>query len=195
MKSNTITRTFKLLSISIVAGFFIQLSANASNILDDFSNETLTNTGSPRLIMDDASLGGKSNYELKQQDGVLKVTGKIQPARGQPGFVSMVLLIDPQGKPSDLSAYEGLQLSISVKEGNVSVLAASAEITNYDFHASPLTRNSGGLQVVQVPFDSLKRIWSEQTALNLKTISSINVVASALQPQTFEYEIDEISFY
>ena len=41
----------------------------------------------------------------------------------------------------------------------------------------------------------MKRVWSEQTPLNLKTITSINLVASGLQPGDFDYKVDEISLY
>ena len=74
--------------------------------------------------------------------GVLSARGQISPPRGQPGWASTVLLLDPQGLPRDASAYEGIRLLIRVNKGNLSVSANSSEITNYDFHAAVVTRHA-----------------------------------------------------
>ncbi len=38
---------------------------------------------------------------------------KLLPPRGQPGWASTVLLLDPQGLPRDASAYEGIRLLVT----------------------------------------------------------------------------------
>jgi len=41
----------------------------------------------------------------------------------------------------------------------------------------------------------MKRAWSEQTVLNLKSITSVNLVSFGLAKDAFAYEVDEIGFY
>ena len=41
----------------------------------------------------------------------------------------------------------------------------------------------------------MKRAWSEQIVLNLKTITSVNLVSFGLAKDAFAYEVDEIGFY
>ena len=127
---------------------------------------------------------------------MLSGKGQISPPRGQPGWASTVLLLDPQGLPQDASAYEGIRLLIRVNKGNVSISANSSEITNYDFHATPVARQSDGeFHVVEIPFAKMKRGWSEQTPLNTKTLTSLSLVAFDVQKGSFDFEIDEVSFY
>jgi len=165
-----------------------------SGKLDDFSHETLTTFKTARMVINDADMGGKSTAELRTRDGVLKVNGEIVPARGMPGFVSMVLLLSETGEPRDLSAYDGLCLRVRVNKGSLQVLAASSKIQNFDYHTAPITR-SKEFKEIKIPFIDLKRLWSEQTPLELSTIVSINLVASGMEPGSFAYEIDEIGFY
>jgi hypothetical protein len=48
---------------------------------------------------------------------------------------------------------------------------------------------------VRVPFADMKRAWSAQTPLNVKLVTSVNLVAFAMAPGKFAYEVDEIGFY
>ncbi len=41
----------------------------------------------------------------------------------------------------------------------------------------------------------MKRAWSEQIVLNLKSITSVNLVSFGLAKDAFAYEVDEIGFY
>ena len=41
----------------------------------------------------------------------------------------------------------------------------------------------------------MKRAWSEQTTLNLKSITSVNLVSFGIAKDAFAYEVDEIGFY
>ena len=176
----------------------VPLPGNAASpdaIVDDFSQAELTSSGFPRIVINDVSVGGQSKATLDSKEGVLTVKGQLVPARGQPAFVSMVLLLSPQGEPQDVSQFEGIRLRVHVKKGGLSVLAASSEVQNFDFHAAVVARSSGGIKEVKIPFREMKRVWSEQTPLNLKTITSINLVASGLQKGAFLYEVDEVGFY
>jgi hypothetical protein len=193
MKSKPYMRTIRTLLASAAIAVATQVMADTP--VDNFSNPTLTSLGYPRLMVDDASMGGKSSYKADYSSGHLKMEGSLRPARGQPGFISMVLLLSPDGSPQDKSHYEGIKLTICVKKGMVSVLAASSEITNFDFHASPISRNGKELKEVKIPFASMKRVWSEQTPLDTANLTSINLVASNLQPGDFAYEVAEVTFY
>jgi hypothetical protein len=57
------------------------------------------------------------------------------------------------------------------------------------------TPTDGKFHEVKIPFDSMKRTWSEQITLNKQSINSISLVAFSLQKAPFSYEIDELSFY
>jgi len=107
-----------------------------------------------------------------------------------------VLLLETQGQPQDASAYEGIRLLVRVNKGNLSITANSSEITNFDYHAAPVTRQSDGeFHEVMIPFTEMKRAWSEQTKLNTKTLTSLSIVAFDIQQGSFDFEIDEVSFY
>jgi hypothetical protein len=76
------------------------------------------------------------------------------------------------------------------------VQVGSSEIDNFDYHTSPpITGKRGEFQEVRLPFKEMKRAWSEQTRLNLKSITSVNLVSLGLARDAFAYEADEIGFY
>jgi len=187
-------RTALMLTLPIAWLIPPMVLAEVPATLDEFSNETLTSLETPRLLFTDAEIGGKSEAKLSHEDGILRVEGEIVPARGQPGFISLVLLLSTSGEAQDLSAYKGIRLRIRVLKGGLQVLAASSLVDNFDFHTAAVQR-SGKFKEIKVPFSDLKRVWSEQTPLDLATIISINLVASNIQPGPFSYEIDEIGFY
>ena len=100
------------------------------------------------------------------------------------------------GKPQDLSGYQGVRLRVKVTKGILCVQVGSSEIQNYDYHTSaPIAGTRGEFQEVLIPFKQLKRGWSEQTVLNLKSITSVNLVSFGLAKDTFAYEVKEIGFY
>lgn len=164
------------------------------SVLDGFADPEKTDLDTTRMLITDEQIGGKSQAIPTYEEGILKMEGSIAPSRGQPGFISLVLLMNPLGLTEDLSEYEGIELRIRVHKGTVSVVAASSKIQNYDYHTMAITR-SKEFKVMRIPFTDMKRIWSEQTPLDLSTITSINVVASGMQPGAFEYELDSIGFY
>jgi hypothetical protein len=185
-------RTLLVLGLLLSAGSIA--AADIPELLDGFEKPGATSLDTPRLVITDAELGGRSAADPVYREGIVLMEGSIAPARGQPGFVSFVLMLDPEGKPRDLSSYNGIEMRIRVLEGSLSVLAASSEILNFDYHAAPIAR-SGAFEVVRIPFKSLKRVWSKPVPLNLKTVTSINFVASGMQAGRFLYEIDSVGFY
>jgi len=162
--------------------------------IDDFSKPEATASGTPRLVIDDASIGGQSTAALACENGILKVSGHISPARGQPGFISIVLPLEASGQPQDLTGFSGIEIRIRVLKGTFSLIAASSDIQNFDYHSAAVSR-SREFQTVRIPFNEMRRVWSEQTSLDTATITSINLVASAMQAMPFLYEVDFIALY
>lgn len=164
--------------------------------IDDFSDPNINSLGIARMFVDDTSAGGQTSTQHSVDEGVLSAKGEILPPRGQPGWASAVLLLDPQGLAKDASAYEGIRLLVRVNKGNLSVSANSSEITNFDYHAAQITpRSDGKFHEVKIPFSEMKRAWSEQTPLNTRTLTGLSLVAFDVQKGNFDFEIDEISFY
>lgn len=193
-----ISRTLRrsIAGIFIIATSGITLADNAKPLIDDFSDAQNNSLGYPRQFMNDSMAGGQTTTEQIVKDGVFIAKGDIVPPRGQPGWASSILLLDPTGAPVDASTFEGIRLRLRINKGMVSVSANSTEITNFDYHAAIVTRQPGNdFQEVKIPFNSMKRAWSEQTPLNAATLNSISIVAVAMQKDTFEFELDEVSFY
>ena len=127
---------------------------------------------------------------------MLSVKGDLVPGRGVPAFISLVSLLSADGKPKDLSGYEGVRLRVKITKGLLCVQVGSSEVDNYDYHTStPIPGKRGEFQEVRVSFRDLKRAWSKQTALNPKSVTSINLVSFGLTKDAFAYEVDEIGFY
>ncbi|MFC3093846.1 hypothetical protein DRW07_10230 [Alteromonas sediminis] len=174
------------------AGLANELSKN----IDNFSDATNNNLGLARIFMNDSTTGGKTTTSSSVSNGIMTVTGKIAPARGQPGWASTVLLLDPAGQPKDASHYEGIKLVIKINKGNVNVSANSTKVSNYDYHVAPVVVTQyGEFQEVSIPFNSMKRAWSAQTELDTQTLSSISIVAWDMQANDFDFAIDQVSFY
>ncbi len=166
------------------------------SLVDDFSNAEVSSMGAPRQFLNDTMAGGGTSMSPKVSGGILSVSGDIAPPRGQPGWASSVLMLDPQGLPRDASAFEGVRLLIKINKGMISVSANSTDVTNFDYHAALIPAKSyGEFHEVKIPFKSMKRAWSEQTALNIKTISSLSIVAFDVQNGSYDFELDEVEFY
>ncbi|WP_232301209.1 CIA30 family protein [Gilvimarinus agarilyticus] len=160
---------------------------------DDVANNQLN---LPRQLLTDAVMGGGSSATQSVERGVVTLQGEIVPARGQLGWVSYVLPLDIEGGAQDASPYEGVVLRVKLTKGNLSVSVNSTEVTNFDYHAAPITvTQDGEFHEVKVPFASLKRAWSEQAPLNPKTVNGISIVAYAVQPEPFDVSLDSVSFY
>lgn len=184
-----------ILGISLAFAPMALIGTEVSGMLDDFSNEQLNSLGFPRLIMNDTVAGGKSTSKQTVADGVLTSTGDLAPPRGQPAWVSMVFLLTPDGSPADISDYQGIRMRIHIQQGMLSVSVNSTDVTNFDYHATMVVAGSDGYKEVTIPFSRLRRAWSEQTKLNTASVASVSLVAVGLQPSSFAFEIDEISFY
>jgi hypothetical protein len=185
-----------LLTALLAFGPLTARAAAPPLLLDDYSDPKLNKNGVERLLIDDKTIGGKSQATQKCENGVLSVKGDLVPGRGVPAFISQVSLLSPDGKAKDLSGYEGVRLRVKVTKGILCVQVGSLEITNYDYHTSaPITGKHGEFQEVRIPFKELKRAWSEQTVLNLKSITSVNLVSFGMAKDSFVYEVHEIGFY
>ena len=189
-----------LLKVAFIAAIFnfsaVSQASNLSPLIDDFSDPTINSLGIPRQFMNDTVAGGGTTSQQQVSNGVLHVSGEITPPRGQPGWASTVLPLDMKGLPKDASQYQGIRLVIRINTGNLSISANSAEVTNFDYHASPVAVVSDGkFHEVKIPFNSMKRAWSEQTQLDPKTINGLSIVAFGLQKGAFSFELDEVGFY
>lgn len=168
----------------------------AGPVVDDFSDPDRNSLGHQRQFIDDTSAGGRTRTQYRVEGGILSATGEIIPPRGQPGWASAVLLLDAAGLPRDVSSYTGLRLRVRVNRGSVSISANSPEVTNFDYHAAPVVPPAdGGFHEIRIPFAQLKRAWSEPTPLNPRTVASLSLVAFGVQPDPFDYAVDEVGFY
>ena len=171
-------------------------AAVAPMLLDDYSDPTRNKNGVERLLLDDKAIGSKSQATRKCEKGVLKVDGELVPGRGVPAFISLASPLSANGKPHDLTRYEGIRLRVKVIKGTLYVQVSSSEIQNFDYHGSaPIAGKRGEFQEVRIPFKEMKRAWSEQIVLNQKSITSVNLVSFGMAKDAFAYEVDEIGFY
>ncbi len=171
-------------------------AAGTPLLLDDYSDPKTNKNGVERLLIDDKAAGSKSQATQKCENGVLTVKGDLVPGRGVPAFISEVSLLSADGKPKDMSRYEGVRLRVRVTKGTLLVQVASSDVQNYDFHGSaPIAGKRGEFQEVRIPFKEMRRAWSEQTVLNLKSITSVNLISFGVAKDSFEYAVDEIGFY
>ena len=194
--SSSSRRRLRLLALAALA--LAPVLSRAGDIparLDDFSDPVHSSLGINRIIITDTTAGGASTVRQSVANGVFTAEGEIAPPRGQPGWVSVVLLLSPTGAPADLTKYTGIKVRVRVRQGYLSVTANSTEIKNYDYHSSMISRKPDEYQEVRIAFRDMKRAWSEQTPLNPATIASVNLVAFDLQKGAFAYDVDEIGFY
>ena len=188
------TRNLAITALLALSGS--AMAASLVPVIDDFSDATNNKLGIPRQFMNDSMVGGKTNTQLDVSNGVLHLKGEIVPPRGQPGWASSVLLLDPQGLPQDASAFSGVRLIVKVRSGSLSVSANSTEIANFDYHAAPVVVAADNeFHEVKIPFASMQRAWSEQTELNTASLNGLSIVAFSLQAAAFDYELDEVGFY
>lgn len=180
----------------IALGTIIAYAAPTPLLLDDYSDPKRNKNGAERLLIDDKVIGSSSQATQKCEKGVLSVRGDLAPGRGVPAFISEVSLLSADGQPKDLSGYSGVRLRVKVIKGILSVQVGSSDIKNFDYHTSaPVTGKRREFQEVRVRFKDMKRAWSEQTVLNLKSITSVNLVSFGMARDTFAYEVSEIGFY
>src|SRR4029077_3292748 len=101
-----------LLTALLALGSLAARAAAPALLLDDYSNPKLNKNGVERLLIDDKGLGSSSHATQNCTNGVLSVKGDLVPGRGVPAFISQVSLLSADGKPKDLSAYEGVGLLV-----------------------------------------------------------------------------------
>ena len=185
-----------LVTVALLAASGFSHAEALGPLVDDFSDAENNSLGVQRQFVNDSVAGGGTTTTQSVSDGVLLVTGKIAPPRGQPGWASSVLLLDPEGLPRDASAFDGIRLRVKVNKGNLSISANSTEVTNFDYHAAQVVVAADGkFHEVKIPFASMKRAWSEQTPLNSRTIASLSLVAFDVQQGSYDFEVDEVAFY
>ena len=186
-----------LLCVSIFGHAVEAIPASTSTeLIDDFEDSTNTSRGFPRIFISDTSTGGSSSTKQSLLNGLMQVKGKIIPPRGQPGWSSSVFPLAQMGEGLDASQFKGLILKIKVNTGNLMLSANSTEITNFDYHTAALIVPSDqNFHKIKIPFNTMKRLWSEQTVLNTKTLNSISLVVASPLEAEYDFVIDDIGFY
>ena len=131
-------------------------AAPAPLLLDDYSDPARNKNGVERLLIDDKGVGSKSQATQKCEKGVLTVKGDLVPGRGLPAFISQVSPLSADGKPKDLTGYQGIRLRVKVLKGILCVQVGSSEVDNFDYHTgAPIAGKSGDFQEVRVPFKDM----------------------------------------
>lgn len=179
----------------LTAGLSPSGAATAPALVDDFSAADHTSGGGTRFVATDKDIGSSSHATSTCADGRLTVKGELVPGRGVPAFISVVLFVTPDATPVDASGYEGVRIRVKSIKGGLSVQVATSDITNFDYHSAPVEVKAGDFHEVRIPFKDMKRAWSEQTTLNSKSVTSVNLVSFATTRDTFAYEVDEVGFY
>lgn len=165
-------------------------------MVDNFEHDKLNSLGIERQFLNDSVAGGASKSMVAIQDKHMYLSGELIPPRGQPAWASAVLLLDAGGNAQDAGHFQGIRLTVKINQGMMSLSANSAEVTNFDFHAAQINVTADGqFHEVKIPFSAMKRAWSQQTRLNTSTLTSLSIVAFALQKSAYDFVIDEIGFY
>lgn len=190
-------RSLRLVSSTFISFTLLVSALRAADpaIVDDFSNPAQTARGAVRLLFTDKDVGSQSKATQRCENGALVVEGELIPGRGAPAFISIPLLLSPEGKPADVGAYMGVRLRVKLTQGTLTIQVSSADVDNFDYHSAPVVAKRGEFVEVRLPFADMKRAWSAQTALNLKLVTSVNFVAFGMAPGAFAFEVDEIGFY
>lgn len=193
-KISRITKTIITMPLLAFSGFVS--STPLAPIVDDFNSATKNNLGIERVFITDQTTGGSTTSDVKVSKGVMQVTGDLLPPRGQPAWSSSVFLLGQQKTNQDASRYKGIRLIVRVNKGGLSLSANSTKVTNFDYHTAPvIVPADGKFHQVDIPFETMKPVWSQQTELDPKTLESLSVVAFSVQPSTYDFELDHMSFY
>ena len=186
-----------IVALSITAATSTVVIARESTLMiDGFDHQKQTNKGIERVFITDAAAGGGTQAKSSIKDGVIHLKGDILPPRGQPGWSSLVLPLSAMGQAYDASEFDGVRLTLKISKGSFSISANSSEVTNFDYHAAPImVKADEKFHTIDIPFESMKRAWSQQTTLNKKTLNSLSIVAYGLQKSSFDFEVDAVSFY
>lgn len=195
MKTRPLFAPSLFLATSLAILSAISAQAAGSALVDDFSAADHTSGGGGRFVITDKDAGSQSHATQRCENGLLKVEGELVPGRGAPAFISVPLILTADGKPQDVSAYAGVRLRVKLIQGPLSVQVTSTDVQNFDYHTGVVAAKRGDFVEVRVPFNGLKRAWSEQTPLNTKSVTSVNLVAFAMAKTAFAFEVDEIGFY
>ncbi len=164
-------------------------------LVDDFEEGDLVSAmGHTWTAMTDKVMGGKSTLVHTYNAGALEVEGTVTPLTGRPGFASLTLQLSPEGAPMDVSAFDGVEITLDVTKGGVGLQLMTPGITNYDYHAT-LVMPTEGQQTIQLPFSAFRQMWSAQIPWTGTDVTAIALMVSNFQPIEFAYKIDDIRFY
>lgn len=188
--------TKMIIAMPLLAFSGFVLSTPLQPLVDDFKSATRSSLGIERVFLTDQTAGGGTTNDVQVSKGVMQVTGDLLPPRGQPAWSSSVFPLGQQNANQDASLYQGIRLVVRVNKGSLSLSANSTKVTNFDYHTAPvIVPSDGKFHQVDVPFETMKPVWSQQTELDPKTLASLSVVAFSLQPSSYDFELEHVSFY
>ncbi len=195
--SKSMRHLIKAIAITPLITFSgLVFSANLAPLVDDFNSETQNSLGIDRMFMTDQMSGGGTTNDVQIVNGIMQIKGDLLPPRGQPAWSSSVLLLGPENTAQDASKYRGVRMLVKLNKGMLSLSANSTKVTNFDYHAAPvMVPSDGQFHQVDIPFTTMKPSWSEPTELDPSTLASLSIVAFSVQPSSYEFEVDQVSFY
>ncbi|MEP7218914.1 MAG: hypothetical protein ABI876_08345, partial [Bacteroidota bacterium] len=104
------------------------------------------------------------------------------------------LELDTTATPLDVSGFIGIRLRIKSAKGALAMKAMTSGVKNYDFHAMAIERTSD-FQQFDIPFASLRQIWSAQVPWSGKDMRGVAFWVSGFAPTDYDFTIDSIELY
>ncbi len=166
-----------------------------ATLIDDFSRSTMTGpTGAEWHVDLDSTWGGHSTLKSEYRDGMLHVWGKLQPKSGMPGLAGISMQFDTSGGAYDLSRYTGVRLHIKSSKGPLALKMLTSSVHNYDYHMA-FIQTKGDVQQIDIPFASLKQLWSAPLPWSGKDVQGIAFWASAQGATDYDFTVDSVELY
>lgn len=151
-------------------------------------------SGGEWIINLDSAWGGSSTAKSYREKGTLHVEGTLGPRKGMPGIAGVALVLDSTGAARDVSAYDGVRITIKATKGSLSMKLITKGVKNYDYHAAAI-ENKKGFQTIEIPFSQFRQQWSAQMPWTGKDVQGIAIWATSFNADKFEFTIDSIELY
>jgi peptide methionine sulfoxide reductase msrA/msrB len=166
-------------------------------LIDDFSTPDFNSPlGTRWQFISDRVMGGRSTGKISTQQlpgrSALHMTGKVS-LENNGGFIQARLMLRPDAKTFDASAFKGIRLSLKGNGRTYALhLRTSSTRLPWQFYQASF-KTTGSWQTIDLPFKSFEP-QSLTTPLDTRTLQSVAVVA-VKQQFTADILIDDIRFY
>jgi len=167
---------------------------NANSLIDDFNNETKWQA------ISDAMMGGKSNANLKQENGDLEITATLGKATAFGAWAGSHLLFPT---PINAEEFQGVKIAYKSSQNSIGFSVYHSGVKDWD-HFSTLIKPSESneqWQTVNIPFSQLKQFgFGNQIKWSAKHLSGLSFVwrtmpGSESTNKDHMLKLGEISFY